>query len=73
MKENKSAVQPDFTDKRIFRQVLSSDISLCRELINRIAPDIDTEDLRYVATEDAVIVSAGGRNIIILDICTEND
>lgn len=32
----------DFTSNLIFRHVLSSDIELCRELIQRIIPDADS-------------------------------
>ena len=60
----------DFTNDLIFKHVLSSDIELCRELINRIDPLINTEEIRYVETEHEIIVGVKDEKRVRFDIMT---
>lgn len=63
----------DFTNDLIFKHVLSSDIELCRELINRIDPLINTEEIRYVETEHEIIVGVKDEKRVRFDIMTRSD
>jgi predicted transposase/invertase (TIGR01784 family) len=63
----------DFTNDLIFKHVLSSDIELCKDLINRIDPDIDTEGIRFVETEHEIIVGVKDEKRVRFDIMARND
>ena len=63
----------DFTNDKIFKHVLSSDIDVCREFIRRINPDIDTEGIRYAETGHEIIVGVKEEKIVRFDILTRTD
>lgn len=63
----------DFTNDLIFKAVLSSDIELCKELIARIDPETDTEDIRYVETEHEIIVGVKDEKRVRFDVMTRTD
>ena len=60
-----------FTNDLIFKYVLTSDIELCRELISRIDPEIDTEGIHYVDSEKEIIIGVKDEKRVRLDIVTE--
>ena len=60
-----------FTNDLIFKYVLASDIELCRELISRIDPEIDTEGIHYVDSEKEIIIGVKDEKRVRLDIVTE--
>jgi len=60
-----------FTNDLIFKYVLTSDIELCRELINRIDPAINTEGIHYVESEKEIIIGVKDEKRVRLDILTE--
>jgi len=57
-KKRKNKDKLDFTNDRIFKYVLSSDIDLCREFIRRIDPEINTEGIRYIEKGHEAIAGA---------------
>ena len=74
MKEKTASKDPlDFTNDKIFKHVLSSDIDVCREFIRRINPDIDTEGIRYSETGHEIIVGVKEEKIVRFDILTRTD
>jgi predicted transposase/invertase (TIGR01784 family) len=74
MKEKTASKDPlDFTNDKIFKHVLSSDIDVCREFIRRINPDIDTEGIRYAETGHEIIVGVKEEKIVRFDILTRTD
>ncbi|MBR3349817.1 MAG: hypothetical protein IKG55_07060 [Solobacterium sp.] len=62
-----------FTNDLIFKFVLSSDIELCRELINRIDPEMNTEGIHFVESEHEVIVGVRDEKRVRFDIMTRTD
>ncbi len=62
----------DFTRDEIFKYTLSSDINICKEFINRIDPDIDTEGITFAETQHEIIVGIHEKRVL-LDIVTRND
>ena len=74
MKEKTASKDPlDFTNDKIFKHVLSSDIDVCREFIRRINPEIDTEGIRYAETGHEIIVGVKEEKIVRFDILTRTD
>lgn len=62
-----------FTNDLIFKYVLTSDIELCKELISRIDPKINTEGIHYVNAEKEIIIGVKDEKRVRLDIVTETD
>ena len=62
-----------FTNDLIFKFVLSSDIELCRELLERIDPEINTEGIHFVESEHEVIVGVKDEKRVRFDIMTRTD
>ncbi len=77
-KKRKNKDKLDFTNDRIFKYVLSSDIDLCREFIRRIDPEINTEGIRYIEKGHEAIAGAeqkmvsfdvyAGNKVIIINL-----
>ena len=77
-KKRKNIDKLDFTNDRIFKYVLSSDIDLCREFIRRIDPEINTEGIRYIEKGHEAIAGAeqkmvsfdmyAGNKVIIINL-----
>ena len=52
-----------FTNDLIFKQVMSTHIEICQELIRRVIPDADVSDIHYVKNEEEIIVGIKEKSV----------
>ena len=61
-----------FTEDTIFKEVLSKRLDICKELIERCAPDIQVGQLKLVETEKEIFVGKD-RKVVRFDVLTKDD
>ena len=71
MTGNKTITDIDFTRDLVFKEVLRRNPNLCREIIRRCCPEVDTENMT-ISTEYEIIADTKDKRVR-LDILSETD